>query len=153
MQAPLRRMLRLELFYRKSLHREPLLNVGRKPADFQVNQLGLDFSTPRTGSACPASSHRAEQRCRDSGAMGAQMAEVYVLVRFFPGLTAKELADRALPLPLPGSLAGGWDKRHSQIMRRLCDLKNAGRVERRNAKGEDSRWFPTPRLGNRGGST
>jgi len=145
-------MLRLELFYRKSLHREPLLNVGRKPADFQVNQLGLDFSTPRTGSACPASSHRAEQRCRESGAMGAQMAAVERLVRTCPGRTASELA-----LIAPGCnvsrLSNDFHECHSQIMRRLTDLKNAGRVERRNAKGEDSRWFPTPRLGNRGGST
>ena len=110
-----------------------------------MNQLGLEFTAPRSHAySDPATSHRAEQRCRESGAMGRQMRAVDFRVRLYPGRTAKQLTD--IPPPLNGALSKKWDKRHSQIMRRLCDLKNAGRARRESVPGEsEARWFHVER--------
>ena len=106
-----------------------------------MSQPGLNFTTPRTGNACPASSHHAEQHLRESGAMRKQREAVEWLLREYNCATAKQLASLALRLNIP-ALSNEFHQCHSQIMRRLADLKNAGLARRHHTPGErESRWF------------
>ncbi len=104
-------------------------------------QPGLNFTTPRTGNACPASSHHAEARLRASGAMQKQRDAVETLLREYNCSTAKQLTSLALRLKV-SALSSEFNKCHSQIMRRLTDLKNAGLARRHHTPGErEARWF------------
>ena len=104
-------------------------------------RIRLDGSTPRTHAGDPCSSHLAEARNR-SGRGPVQMASVLALVRRNPGSTASHLATIA-PGEFVSGLSNGFDKCHSQIMRRLSDLKNKGLVVRIGAAGEgEVRWYP-----------
>lgn len=95
---------------------------------------------PRTHSTDPASSHRAEQRCRESGRMASQMNAVERLLRFHTGRTASELA--LIARRGVAGLSNDFHECRQQIRRRLTDLKNAGRARRQYTPGEkESRWF------------
>lgn len=107
-----------------------------------MTQLGLDL-TPRSHNTDPASSHRAEQRCRKSGAMGSQTDAVARLLQSFTGRTARELTDIAIKLhDCDSRLSDDLHECHSQIMRRLSDLKNQKRARSQSTPGQDQvRWF------------
>ena len=86
---------------------------------------------PRARSTDPGSSHAAATDMERSGKMGAQMAEALRLVRAYPGLTSKQLAEVS-------------ELDRYQIARRLPDLEKKGlarHVDR--GRGEQVRWFPT----------
>ena len=105
-----------------------------------MSQPGLEFDTPRSHNTDPPSSHRAEARCRASGAMGSHRAIVLALVRRRPGYTATNYARL---LAGDGSISENAYERGCQIRKRLSDLRKAGLVERVSTPGADEvRWFP-----------
>lgn len=91
-------------------------------------QFNLDFDRPRSRVSDPLSSHRAEQRMRDSGGLRGQAKVALELVKQFPGRSSKELAE-----------LGTLDR--YQIARRLSDLLHAKKVYRIEPEGEDCKWY------------
>ena len=110
-------------------------------------QLGLNSTAPRSHAySDPATSHRAEQRCRDSGAMGSHRAVVEALLRRNPGRTASGLTVIA-PGESVSGLSNDFHECRKQIRRRLTDLKNAGRARRESVEGEsEALWFLVERM-------
>lgn len=84
--------------------------------------------TPRSRTSDPASSKRAEQRIRESGALRGQQKIALDLVKEFPGKSSKEL-----------SHLGTLDR--YQMARRLSDLFHANLVWRQEREKDDCAWF------------
>lgn len=83
-------------------------------------QPDLFADTPRARNSDPATSHRAAERVKLTGALGRQQALVRDLVQRFPGHTSAELAmHHALER---GQGAGGWALYRPMIARRLPEL-------------------------------
>ena len=117
------------------------------PREGGVNQPGLNFTTPRTRSNCPASSHHAEARLRKSGRLSRQQQIVLNRVVAFPGLMASQIADLIASSSVASVFAHGSDsnyKRIGQVQKRRSDLchPDVGLVRRHYTPGEnESRWF------------
>lgn len=92
-------------------------------------QLPLTFDKPRSRRTDPASSHRAEERVRASGAMRGQRKIAFELVKQYPGKSSKELAK-----------LGTLDR--YQLARRLSDLYHMKLVTRTENGSDDVRWWP-----------
>ena len=109
-----------------------------------MNQLGLDWTPPRTHTGDPASSHLAEARLRNSGRLNQQQQVVYEWVIVQPGSTASEISAHIAASPGAEIFAAGEHERLCQVRKRLSDLRamEPKRVRRRYTPGEnESRWF------------
>jgi hypothetical protein len=87
----------------------------------------LNFFT-RTRRSDPASSLRAEQRMRESGALKGQTLAVHELLKFNPCKTSKELGQ-----------IGPLDR--YQVARRLADLHRNGRALQIERLKGDCLWY------------
>lgn len=92
-------------------------------------QLPFTFSKPRSRRNDPASSHRAEERVRTTGAMRGQRKIAFGLVKQYPGKSSKELAR-----------LGSLDR--YQLARRLPELLEMKMITRTENGSEDVRWWP-----------
>ncbi len=59
----------------------------------QLDLFGISGSTPASRRTDPESSHLAEKKLRDSGALSHQRQQVLEAVRRMPGSTAREMAE------------------------------------------------------------
>ena len=91
-------------------------------------QTAFNFEAPRSRRKDPASSRRAEDQMRKSGAMRGQALIAYELVKQFPGRTSKELAG-----------LGTLDR--YQLAKRLPELRELGHVRSTQFGKEDQKWW------------
>jgi DNA-binding MarR family transcriptional regulator len=94
-----------------------------------VIQASLNFEAPRSRHKDPASSRRAEDQMRRSGALKGQRLIALDLVKQFPGRSSKVLAG-----------LGTLDR--YQLARRLPELVAMGYVKVTQHEAEDQKWWP-----------